>query len=78
MDGEVVGLRNVTLGDGSGRCCLHWKDTEISESNIRDKGLLESSRKRRKGSTGKSYGQSGSVRRHHAVNGTELIDGIHV
>jgi hypothetical protein len=41
MDGEVVGLRNVTLGDGSGRCCLHWKDTEISESNIRDKGLLE-------------------------------------
>jgi hypothetical protein len=38
---EVVGISNVTLDDGSGRCYLHWKDTEISESNIRDKVLLE-------------------------------------
>jgi hypothetical protein len=41
---EVGGLSNMTLDGGSGRCCLHWKDTEISESNIRDKGLIDGAR----------------------------------
>jgi hypothetical protein len=38
---EVVGLSNVTLDNGSGRCCLDWNDTEISEFEIRDKCLQE-------------------------------------